>query len=464
MKYGEQLEHESVPQWSLHNLDYNSLKREIKAHTTRDQAAAIAIPGREDAALAKFEDGLYMELCRQHHRVHLFVTSKADETSRRLDALARSIERWTGRCPDELATSEIVKRQRRVAKYERELYRLDDDIHALSRFTKAQVVAFRKIIKKYKKWTGSTTLGDRFNEDVLRKPQSFTRLDFNHLQRRRDEIQTTLREATPQLSEVSSPSSDDTRPTSRPSSSAYRPVFESLPPPATSSDDHPQLPPRSSPVKYWNEYDDGSEGETGGPEDDYAIYIDPDGGSIFPGLGYVQAVLSLPFERAKQWFRPHGDPERDPLLPSSRPPTQGGYMSTSADSTDEDGYASSEEYPARGYTAHYAFPSLADQKVIRYRENVLFWATIGCYAASFALFAISGVLISTGRRKHRVEVDAAVTVGAALSLLCACSGLGMSLYRRDPLSVSYRIMVWSTFIAACLLNGMLLVLVAGNTP
>src|SRR5690606_16662807 len=124
----------------------------------------------------------------------------------------------------------------------------------------------------------------------------------------------------------------------------------------------------------------------------------------------------------------------------------------------------SEEFPVRGYTAHYAFPSLADQKVIRYRESVLFWATIGCYAASFALFSISSVLISTGRHKLRVEVDAAVAVGAVLSLLCACSGLGMSLYRRGPLSVSYRVMVWSTFIAACVLNGMLLVLAAANTP
>lgn len=66
------------------NLDYNSLKNEIKAHTTRDQATAIAIPGREDTALHKFEDGLYLELCRQHDRVDLFITSKADEISRRL--------------------------------------------------------------------------------------------------------------------------------------------------------------------------------------------------------------------------------------------------------------------------------------------------------------------------------------------------------------------------------------------
>ncbi|PNP44061.1 hypothetical protein TGAMA5MH_04346 [Trichoderma gamsii] len=84
MKYGVQLERESVPEWSLHNLDYNSLKHEIKVHTTRDQATALAIPGHQDTALRRFEDALFTELCNQHDRLDLFVTSKADEVSRRL--------------------------------------------------------------------------------------------------------------------------------------------------------------------------------------------------------------------------------------------------------------------------------------------------------------------------------------------------------------------------------------------
>jgi hypothetical protein len=53
-------------------------------HTTRDQATAMAIPGQKDEALTRFEDGLYMELGRQHERLQLFVSSKADEISRRL--------------------------------------------------------------------------------------------------------------------------------------------------------------------------------------------------------------------------------------------------------------------------------------------------------------------------------------------------------------------------------------------
>lgn len=66
------------------NLDYNSLKHEIKMHTTRDQATAMVIPGYEDPALAKFENALFAELCRQHDRVDMFVSSKADEIFRRM--------------------------------------------------------------------------------------------------------------------------------------------------------------------------------------------------------------------------------------------------------------------------------------------------------------------------------------------------------------------------------------------
>lgn len=120
--------------------------------------------------------------------------------------------------------------------------------------------------------------------------------------------------------------------------------------------------------------------------------------------------------------------------------------------------------PVRGYATMYAFPSIGEQKVVRYRENVLKWATAGGFLASFILLAIASVLITTGKHKLRVEVDAAVTVGIVISLFCACSALGMTMYRNDPLTILYRLMIWSTFITSCLLNGMLLVLVVGNTP
>lgn len=319
------------------------------------------------------------------------------------------------------------------------------------------------------KWTGSTTLGARFNETVLGNPKSFSRRHYSPLREHYERTLRGLRSSSPQFSEPSSPSTDGYLTSSRPGSSSRRPAeFEPLPPPFQQTQqyqygDHRHDQQQQPQVKYWNEYDDGS--EAGGPEDDYAIYIDPNE-SPFPGLGYVQAILSLPFEKAKGWFHPRRSAEREPLLAANSRPQTRDYFSTATGTTesDEEGYASSSEFPSQGFTAHYAFPSLTDQKMIRYRENVLHWVTVGCFLISFALLAISSVLITAGRHKLRVEVDAAVTVGVALSLLCATSGLGAALYRQDPWSLLHQLTIGSVFLANCLLNGMLLVLVVDNSP
>lgn len=158
-----------------------------------------------------------------------------------------------------------------------------------------------------------------------------------------------------------------------------------------------------------------------------------------------------------------GTPERRPLL-SSGTPNLSGYASTAHTDSDEEGYASSDGFPAQGYTGYYALPSLGQQRVLQYRDRVLFWGSIGSFAASFVLLAFAGVLITTGRHRLRVEVDAASTVGVAASLFCAVSALVMALYRGGRLSTSYQLMTWSAFIAACILNGMLLVLVVNNVP
>jgi hypothetical protein len=75
---------DQISKCAADNLDYNLLKHEIKVHTTHDQTTALAIPGHQDPTLRKFEDEFYMELCRQHDRLDLFVTGKADEISRYL--------------------------------------------------------------------------------------------------------------------------------------------------------------------------------------------------------------------------------------------------------------------------------------------------------------------------------------------------------------------------------------------
>ncbi|KAG6001865.1 hypothetical protein E4U21_003762 [Claviceps maximensis] len=451
MKYGQQLERASIPEWSLHNLDYNSLKHEIKVHTMRDQATAIAIPGHRDTALQKFEDGLYLELCRQHDRVGMFINSKADEISRRLEHSASQVQRWIAKYPDTDDRTQSFKRQRRLVKHERAVLRCGEEILALSRFANAQITALRKILKKYKKWTGAVTLSSRFNENILSNPKSFTRRTFEHLQTRFDEILTDLQASTSDLSEPSSPDPDNQAAADLLERRRCRQVDYELPPTV-----HMDLP-----VKYWNEYDHGS--DAGEPEDDYAIYIDPDERTGFPGLAYVNSMLAIPYKKARKWLnmrRPSD--EHRPLLSPTQSFSQG-YASTAVES-EEEGFSSSDGYPQLGYATHYALPSVNEQKVQRYRESMLMWTTLGCFLFSFALLAIDSVLILTGKHKLRVEVDAGVTVGTVISLFCAGSGLGTTLYRRDALPLWYTVVVWSAFTASCILNGMLLVLVLGNVP
>ena len=56
--------------------------------------------------------------------------------------------------------------------------RVGDEIRSLARFTTAQRTAFRKLLKKYRKWTESDDLEKRFRHEVLEDPNSFTNIDL----------------------------------------------------------------------------------------------------------------------------------------------------------------------------------------------------------------------------------------------------------------------------------------------
>lgn len=111
----------------------------------------------------------------------------------------------------------------------------------------------------------------------------------------------------------------------------------------------------------------------------------------------------------------------------------------------------------------FALPSIPDQRAaLRYRERALLWGTWGCLAAAFVLLGIAAVLMGTGRRRMRLEVDAAATVGVVSSLGAACAGLCMAGARRERVGVLGRLAVWVAFACVCAANGVLLVLVMGN--
>lgn len=63
----------------------------------------------------------------------------------------------------------------------------------MSRFVGAQRLAFQKLLKKYKRWTGSAELGKRFHREVLGRPSSFSRRDFGPLLAQWSEVLAAVR-------------------------------------------------------------------------------------------------------------------------------------------------------------------------------------------------------------------------------------------------------------------------------
>lgn len=311
------------------------------------------------------------------------------------------------------------------------------------------------------KWTGSTTLSSRFNDNILSNYKSFTRRDFHPLQFQYRGVQVTLQAASPGFDPTVQrrPSSETlverspvgshgsiTQPARRPSL-----VFVEPQP-------HPE-------VRGWNEYDDGSEAG----DDSYYIELDPNDPGNFPGMDTVRKVFGAPVRKLQNIFSRSSmnDPERRSLLGSA----QGDYFSTrpsTSNTTDnditEDEDASSTDFPTHGYSTYYAaLPSIEEQRIERYKETILHRCILSSYFVAVILTVVASVLVATGRHTLRLEVDAGVTLAVVVSLFSSCIGLGAMLYRTDRLSVLYQLTVWITFAAICLLNGMLLILVAGNT-
>lgn len=382
------------------------------------------------------------------------------------------------RCAVSRREGTTLRRQRRFAKYESELLQCGSDIQSLERFVGAQVVAFRKILKKYRKWTGSSTLGSRFRDTVLSHPKSFTKRDFSHLQSEQEDLMVTIRDAFPTDGDCSA------SPGGNSSAASLRPSVQLSP-----SDTI--VAPEPRPMGYWNEYDNGSEAgdRERGDDGTYTIYVNPDEDLSFPGVSTLTAIFKAPMRRINSWVRGRHrstDEEHGPLL--ADPPMQYGTGHTDdfaqaadgavSDTEAEDdngrgasparrgsyGYASSEDFPI-GYKPYYAaIPSVEEQQLARYTERTLFWLTWICFGVSFLLMGIASLLIKTGRHKMQLEVDAGVTLGIMSSLGAACAALGLTFSRREPPGWATVVGVWVVFWAACVLNGILLVLVVGNTP
>lgn len=197
-------------------------------------------------------------------------------------------------------------------------------------------------------------------------------------------------------------------------------------------------------------------------DEPYTILAQADAGAV-SGLRAVESLLMYLNEKVRMFGGRRGEweGEREPLVrrPSAATETTG-EATTSAE---EEEAVSEEAFPA-GYATHYAtFPSVAEQRQRGRRDRLLTAATGGCFAAAFVLLAISGLLLVTGRHRLRREVDAGVIVGDMAALIFACLGVNVMAWRWARVGWVQRVVVTVGFVGACVLGGMELVVVMGNS-
>jgi hypothetical protein len=166
MKFGETLYQRSVPKWSAYNVKYNELKRLIKQRTSAGSALPISIPSSSTSRWHDLESELYPVIKREHGDVSLFLRTKQGEIDRRLAYLEKQINAAL-RAVASVDTDKPVTQARKYHKLVKDAESIGDEIESLIRFAAVQKTAFRKILKKYRKWTGSTELQQHLDRDVF---------------------------------------------------------------------------------------------------------------------------------------------------------------------------------------------------------------------------------------------------------------------------------------------------------
>jgi len=180
------------------NVDYNGLKHLIKEQTSNLKTAPVTIPGQSPSsdAWTQLENELFQILWQQHERVSLFIKSKHGEITRRLDQLERQFNHLTQQLPSDTNNSPLVQRSRRYARFVQDTESIGEDIQSLSQFANTQRLAFKKILKKYRRWTGSANLQLRVNDEILNQPTSFLRPNLNTSLERLSKVTSELNSIT----------------------------------------------------------------------------------------------------------------------------------------------------------------------------------------------------------------------------------------------------------------------------
>ena len=208
--------------------------------------------------------------------------------------------------------------------------------------------------------------------------------------------------------------------------------------------------------RYWNEFDDGSEGSQ---DEVYTIFVDPNVSYSIPGVAAVSrlfrslsSAIKTGEEKALHWLRPfqktrHG--EQRPLIRGDRSPS-------TADSDQSDQETCNRALKRSSPRRYSTFRPLSQPPAVRAREALLLRSCLASFAASFILLVVAAILITTGRRKAAGEVDVGVIIGVVSSLVFAVMGVGSMVRRKDDVGWVHRAVVALTFICVVFASGVLL--------
>lgn len=165
MKFGRQILDKSVPEWKLHNLDYQKLKNDIKRITSHPVFNKANLTKQHDYEVIAF-DGLRKLFMKEVGNINLFVSLQLKEIHSKLTSLETAILRLTSSIAENSNSREIQRKKlKRIKIY---LENCNNHLQKLSRFHIVQRIGLRKLLKKLTKhFPGDKAIVEHFQDSLL---------------------------------------------------------------------------------------------------------------------------------------------------------------------------------------------------------------------------------------------------------------------------------------------------------
>lgn len=201
--------------------------------------------------------------------------------------------------------------------------------------------------------------------------------------------------------------------------------------------------PSSPEQRYWNEFDDGSEGERDEP---YTIFVDPNPSSTFPGVATVSKILEnlsanskMSWSKVQTWLTPKPKGYANPNERSSLIDDNSSPISPTIDDSSDSDIESGATVKRQDYSAMAYHRRRHSNRSVH--ESVLFRCSLGSFLAAVAFLLVAAIVGATGRREAAAEVNVGVVVCVAASLVSAVVGAGCTIARYDTISWIHRSLV-----------------------